>query len=240
MMQTFMQQFLFENRLFFRNKMNVFWNYIFPLFFLLLFGTLNFGGSIDYVLPGIIIMSMASSCLISTGISFVLMREKGYYRRMSAIPVSRFFLLGTQILQRYVVVLTQIIFLNLVALVVFSASLVYFSLNVWFLVSIGIFTFLTLGFLAANISPNVEAAEAFTMLPFFTLLFLGGAFWPLSIMPPFLQKFAFYLPTYYLINGVQSIVLTDASIFDLGKNILVLFIWGVVSLILAVKFFKWE
>ncbi|HDL18310.1 MAG TPA: ABC transporter permease [Bacteroidetes bacterium] len=239
-MHTLVQQYLFENRLFFRNKMNVFWNYIFPLFFLLLFGSLNFGGSIDYVLPGIIIMAIASSCLISTGISFVLMREKGYYRRMSIVPVSRFFLLGTQILQRYVVVLTQIVFLNLVALIVFSASPAYFGLDVWLLVSFGIFTFLALGFLAANISPNVEAAEAFTMLPFFTLLFLGGAFWPLSIMPEFLQKFAVFLPTPYLIGGIQSIVMIDASIFDLGKNILVLIAWGAVSLIMAVKFFRWE
>jgi len=190
-MRTFFQQFLFEHRMFYRDKVSVFWNFFFPLFFLLLFGALKFGGSIDFILPGIIVMALFSTCVITTAISFVLLREKGYYRRMEIVPINRFMLLCAQILQRYVVVIVQIVFLILVAFIVFSASLDYFQLEIVFLISCGIFTFLSLGFLVANLASNVETANVLAMLPFFIMLFLGGAFWPLTVMPHFLQVFAF-------------------------------------------------
>lgn len=239
-MNPFLRQFQFENRLFFRARVNVFWNFLIPLFFLLLFGSLNFGGSINYTLPGILVMALFSSCVISTGISYSLMREKGYYRRMKTVPVNRPLLLSAQILQRFFVVICQILFLIAISLGIFSASFAYLKPEIFLLVSVGIFTFLSFGFLLANVTRSVEMTQIVTLLAFFILLFLGGAFWPVSMMPGVFQAIAKFFPTPYLITGIQDVVMIDAGILDLGKIFLMLFIWGGVSLALAIKFFRWE
>jgi ABC-2 type transport system permease protein len=239
-MRSFYQQFLFEQRMFFRDKVNLFWNFMFPLIFLLLFGVLKFGGTIDHTLPGIIVMALFSSCVISSSIAFVLLREKGFYRRMGIVPIQKRILLSAQILQRYILVIIQTVFLIVVAFFVFSASLSYFKLEVFLLISFSIFTFLSMGFLIANFSHNVEVANILSMLPFFILLFLGGAFWPISIMPKFLQIFASFLPTTYLVSGMKDVVMIDTSLFELGKHLLVIFIWGLGCLLLTIKFFRWE
>ena len=239
-MHTFYQQFLFEHRLFFRNKVNLFWNFLFPLIFLLFFGMMRFGGSIDYTLPGIITMALFTSCVISSSIAFVLLRDQGYYRRINIVPLKKQTILGAQILQRYILVMIQMIFLVIVALIVFSASLDYFKFEIFILTSVAIFSFLSMGFLIASISKGVEVANILSMLFYFGLLFLGGAFWPLSVMPDFLQTFASFLPTTYFVSGVKDIVMIDMSIFDMGKHFLVIFVWGLVCLGLAIKFFRWE
>jgi len=213
---------------------------MFPLIFLLLFGMMNFGGSIDYTLPGIITMALFTSCVISTSIAFVLLRDKGYFRRMGVVPIKKRTILGAQIVQRYILVIIQIVFLVVVALFVFSASTDYFKLEIFILVSVSIFSFLSMGFLVVSLSNGVEVANIFAMLLYFILLFMGGAFWPLNIMPNFLQVFASFLPTTYFVSGIKDIVMIDLSIFNMGKHFLVIFLWGVGSLLLAIKFFRWE
>jgi ABC-2 type transport system permease protein len=239
-MRTFYQQYLFEHRLFFRNKVNLFWNFLFPLIFLLLFGTMKFGGSIDYTLPGIITMALFTSCVISSSIAFVLLRDQGFYRRVNIVPVKKITILGAQILQRYILVIIQMIFLVVVALIVFSASIDYFKFEIFILISAAIFSFLSMGFMIASFSKGVEVANIFSMLLYFGLLFLGGTFWPLSVMPDFLQTFASFLPTTYFVSGIKDIVMIDMSIFDMGKHFLVILVWGVICLGLAIKFFRWE
>lgn len=239
-MRTFYQQYLFEHRMFFRNKINLFWNFMFPLIFLLIFGMLNFSGSINYTLPGIITMALFSSCVISTSIAFVLLRDQGFYRRMSIVPIEKFTILGAQIIQRYLLVLVQTIFLVFVSLIVFSASTAYFKPEIFLLITVAIFSFLSMGFLVASLSSGVEVANILAMLPFFILLFLGGAFWPTNVMPKFLQAFASFLPTTYFVSGIKDIVMIDLSIFDMGKHFLVILVWGVICLVLAIKFFRWE
>jgi ABC-2 type transport system permease protein len=127
-----------------------------------------------------------------------------------------------------------------VALFVFSASTDYFKLEIFILVSVSIFSFLSMGFLVVSLSKGVEVANIFAMLLYFILLFMGGAFWPLNIMPNFLQVVASFLPTTYFVSGIKDIVMIDLSIFNMGKHFFVIFIWGVGSLMLAIKFFRWE
>lgn len=239
-MKTFYQQFLFEHRLFFRNKVNLFWNFMFPLMFLLIFGMLNFSGSIDYTLPGIITMALFSSCVISTSIAFVLLRESGFYRRMGVVPIKKQTILGAQIVQRYLLVLLQFVFLVLVSMGVFSASTAYFKPEIFLLITATIFSYLSIGFLVASLSNGVEVANILAMIPFFIMHFLGGAFWPLNVMPKIIQLFASFLPTTYFVSGIKDIVMIDRSILDLGKHFFVILIWGVGCLLLAIKFFRWE
>jgi ABC-2 type transport system permease protein len=159
---------------------------------------------------------------------------------MGIVPIQKRILLSAQIVQRYILVIVQTVFLIIVALIIFSASLSYFKLEIFFLISLSIFTFLSMGFLVANLSNSVEVANILSMLPFFILLFLGGAFWPVSIMPKFLQTFASFLPTFYLVSGIKDVVMIDTSLFELGKHFLVILIWGLGCLFFTIKFFRWE
>jgi len=73
-------------RLFLRRKDELFWTLAFPVLFILLFGRLRqfkWEGmsirSIDYLLPGIIVMGAMVTGIMRTATAFVQEREQGIY-----------------------------------------------------------------------------------------------------------------------------------------------------------------
>lgn len=244
-MNTFWQQTLAEVREFIRMKSTMFWTFMFPAFFILLFGFLNFGTSsnvryINYLLPAMIMMALITTCITSTVLGFVSDREKGYYRRLFATPLKKWVLLGSQIVCRFFIVLLQTIFLIVIAMLVFGATMPGKTILFWIVLFFGIVTFLCIGFLIASIVRKVETAMPVAMIVFFIMIFLGGAFWPINIMPSFLQKVSKLLPSTYLNDALFQSTVLNVNVSALGQHFLVLAIWGGVCITLAIILFKWE
>ena len=72
------------------------------------------------------------------------------------------------------------------------------------------------------------------------MMFLSGVFFPLSVMPDWVISFAKYLPLTFLADSLRSIALYGLSITDIIYEIIGLLVWLLISLILAIKTFKWE
>jgi ABC-2 type transport system permease protein len=105
-MNTLVGQIKLEFKLFLREKEALFWTLAFPVFMMVLFGLLwkdeTWDGipTIAYLLPGIIVMAVMTTCIVSTATGVVEEREKGIFRRLSLTPLKRQTLIGGQIVNK--------------------------------------------------------------------------------------------------------------------------------------------
>jgi len=70
-------------------------------------------------------------------------------------------------------------------------------------------------------------------------MFLSGTFFPVDTMPAYLQTLAHVLPLFYVIDGLNNVMLYGnytAALTDAG----VLVVLSLVVFGLAVRFFKWR
>ena len=102
-MNKLIRQTVMQTRLFLRRKDELFWTLAFPVLFILLFGAI-YGNSkwegmnirsIDYLLPGIIVMGAMVTGIMRTATGFVQEREQGVYRRLALTPLKRQTLIGS-------------------------------------------------------------------------------------------------------------------------------------------------
>lgn len=247
-MRGFKGQIVLEAKLFFRRKDELFWNLAFPLFLIVLYG-LIYGDmvwgdhgmrAIEYMLPGIIVMAVMVNGIMSSATGFVEERGKGIYRRLSLTPLKRQTIIGAQILHRYLVILAQTILLLIVGIFGFNIRIVGNYFYFWLVLTFGAICFLSIGFALASLIRSVRSATPVCMIVFFLLLFLGGIFFPTSIMPDFLVVFSKILPSTHLGDALRIIIIEGKGLGSIWVELLAMGGWIIASLIISTKFFRWE
>jgi ABC-2 type transport system permease protein len=110
----------------------------------------------------------------------------------------------------------------------------------WLIVTLGAICFLSIGFFLASFIKNARSATPVCMIVFFILLFLGGIFFPATIIPDFLELITKVLPSTHLNNALRMVAIEGLGISSIWKELLAIGGWIVAALMLSIKFFKWE
>jgi ABC-2 type transport system permease protein len=75
------------------------------------------------------------------------------------------------------------------------------------------------------------------------MLFLGGIFFPLDIMPgipDFLVVISKAFPSTHLNDALRLVIIEGARLGTVWLELLIVGAWFVVSLVVSIKFFRWE
>ncbi len=195
---------------------------------------------VDFIVPGILAMTLMTSGLLGLSLSFVQYREKGILRRVkvSPLPLSRF--LGSEIASALIMSLVQAALLLLVGWAVFRVRIHGNWFFIVFVVILGSAAFLALGFLVASVAKTLKTAEMASNAIAFPMMFLSGVFFPLSIMPPFLAVIARCLPLYYLGDALRKVMVQGKGPGDIWLDTIILAGMGLACFAAAVKLFRWE
>ena len=100
--------------------------------------------------------------------------------------------------------------------------------------------FLGLGFSVSGISTTVDAVPAIANLIVFPMFFLGGVFFSISNMPPWLQSVAQYLPLTYFSSTLRDVMTKGATIVDVKGDILGMLAWAIILVALATITFSFQ
>jgi ABC-2 type transport system permease protein len=247
-MDTLIRQTVIETRLFFRRKDELFWTLAFPILFMVLFG-LIYGNTqwngmdmraVDFLLPGIIVMGTMVTGIMRTSSGFVAEREKGIYRRLALTPLKRETLLGSQYLQHYLVILMQTVLLIAVGVAAFHIKITGNPCLSWLVLSVGAVCFMSIGFALTGLIRSVRSATPINQMTYFILMFLGGIFFPNSMLPKFLGNVASILPSTQMTDALRLTLYQNAGFGDIWLHLLVIMGWIAVCLIISLKFFRWE
>jgi ABC-2 type transport system permease protein len=125
-----------------------------------------------------------------------------------------------------------------VGIFVYGANVTLSPWLIPFLV-LGPMLFAALGMLVGTVTKNPETAGVIGNIVTFPMMFLAGTFFPISIMPTYLQTFAHVLPLFYIIEGLNN-VMVYGNITGALIDIAVVLVITAVIFALAVKLFKWR
>jgi ABC-2 type transport system permease protein len=93
--------------------------------------------------------------------------------------------------------------------------------------------------LVGTISKNTETASVIGNVITFPMMFLSGTFFPITLMPTYLQYLAHVLPLYYIIDGLNGVMIYN-NYAQATIDLVVVAIITIVAFVAAAKLFKWR
>ncbi len=193
---------------------------------------------VDFLIPGLIGFSILVSPMFSlVNISSEYKKTK-LFKQLSLTPLTKMEWLASKVL--FYIVLTTVSFLLMVTVgvLLFDAHV---TLTVWLIpfLLLGPTLFASLGMLVGTVTKNPETAGVIGNIVTFPMMFLAGTFFPISIMPHYLQSIAHVLPLYYIVEGLNN-VMVYANYTGAVIDLVVVGVITVVIFAAAVKLFKWR
>jgi ABC-2 type transport system permease protein len=70
------------------------------------------------------------------------------------------------------------------------------------------------------------------------MMFLSGIFFPIKMMPGFMQTISSFLPLTYASDAMRKVMVLGAHLTQITPDLLILIVFGAVMLAIAVPLFK--
>ena len=195
---------------------------------------------IDFLMPGLIAMSIMQMGLFSVAFTFVQLKNRGILRRLLATPVHPGSFLFGQVATRLSVSILQTLVLIAIGVFVFDVKIQGNMASILLLALIGGGVFVSLGFAVSGWAKNEEVAAPIANIIALPMMFLSGVFFPREAMPEVLVKITDFLPLTYLIDALRNVAIDGEALWSQGWSLLGLAVWLIITFLVAVKLFKWE
>jgi ABC-2 type transport system permease protein len=198
------------------------------------------GRYIDFLVPGLLGMSLMGGGLWGVGFVIVDMRIRKVLKRFLATPMRKSdFLLGI-LLSRLLFMVPEIFVLLLFAWLAFGVVIQGSLLVLVILILLGALTFAGIGLLVASRAKTLEAVSGLMNLVMLPMWVLSGIFFSSERFPEAMQPFIQALPLTPLNDALRAVILEGASLPQLWPQTAILGSWAVGSFVLALRWFRWN
>jgi ABC-2 type transport system permease protein len=192
----------------------------------------------EFIAPGIIAMIVMTAVLTGLAASISREREVGTLDGILISPINRLSIILGKAMSQAIRGLIQGAIVLLLAFIFFGVTIQGNILLIILLLLLGIFSFVGLGILVSAIAAEQETATQLLFMFQFPMLFLSGVFFPILLMPSFMQKIAHVIPLTYAITALRKVMVLGAGISAVKSEILILAIFGIVTIAISVPVFK--
>lgn len=192
----------------------------------------------NFLAPGLMIMIVMMT--VMTGIPEAISKEKemGTFDGMLSAPISQISVIIGKTAALCTRGFVQCVIILAMAMLLFGVTIQGNLLLAFFMLLLGIFSFIGLGILAISMSGDQASGTMIVNLLMFPMIFLGGIFYPLQQMPWFMQDISKFIPLTYAADAMRKIILLNAGIGDVLFQMLILVAFGVVTMAIAVPLFR--
>jgi len=243
MTKVFLAQAEINLKLTYRDRTVIFFNYMFPLIFFFIFAQMfhaEQGGAIVQVLTMVLSIGILGIGFFGAGIRAVQDREANILRRFKVAPISAAPMLVASLLTGVLNFLPSAVLMILLSHFIYGMEFPERWISLLLFIALGVLAFRGLGLMIASVVNSAQESQIVIQILYFPMLFLSGLTIPLSLFPNWLQLVAQFIPSTYLVNGMQAIVGKDETLAQntLGSGALIL--TTVLTTFLGVKLFRWE
>jgi ABC-type multidrug transport system permease subunit len=198
------------------------------------------GRYIDFLVPGLLGMSLMGGGLWGVGFVTVDLRVRKLLKRFLATPMKRTdFLLGIMI-SRMIFMVPEVLALLVFARYAFGVVNHGSTVAVTFLIVLGAVMFSGIGLLAASRAKTIEAVSGIMNLVMVPMWIFSGIFFSSERFPDAVQPLIKILPLTPLISTLRSVMLEGTSLTALMLPITIMTVWATVSFALALRLFRWR
>jgi len=223
-----------------RNRVALFFSYVFPLIFFGIAATGGGGGNGVQVLNIVLGLGVLGAGLFGVGMRAVQDREQNILRRFKVAPIGPGEIIVSGMVTALALQLPNIVFMVALAHRFLGAPWPTQPVSLLIFVSLGLLAFASLGGIIAALVNSMQEGMLLTQLFYFPLLFLGGITFPITGFPGWLQTVAQFIPSTYFSSGLQPILRGTETLFDNSASVGALALTAAVGTLLAIKLFRWE
>lgn len=195
---------------------------------------------IDFLLPGILAMSIMQGGVFGVAFSFVILKKRGILRRLLATPMPTSDFISAQVLSRLLILMLQVLIMVGAGVLLFKLHFIGNLFNMLVVGVLGGTIFLAIGFALSGISKSEDQVAPLANIITLPMMMLSGVFFSRSNLPGFAHVITDFFPLTYLADALRAIAIEGATLFDLKTQLLGLGTWAVITLFIAVKAFRWE
>jgi ABC-2 type transport system permease protein len=195
---------------------------------------------IDFVVPGMLGMTIMGGGIWGLGFSIVDQRRRNLLKRLVATPMSR-----AQYLASYVI--SRLVLLTVEAAVLLGASALLFGVpmrgsfvSVSSIIVLSALAFGGIGLLIASRSKTIEGVSGLMNLSMLPMWVLSGVFFSSENFPRVVQPFIKALPLTATNDALRATLLRGASLPSLAPQLAILAVWMIVGFGVALKIFRWR
>jgi len=194
---------------------------------------------IDFLIPGLLGMNLMNSGMWGIGFALVEMRQRKLLKRFVATPMRRSDFLLALTSSRLVLMVIEVGLLLGFGLLVFHMPVRGSIVSVILLGTIGAVAFGGVGLLTASRAQKIESVSGLINLVMMPMWIFSGVFFSYEHFPAIAQPFIKALPLTALNDALRATILEGASLASQSARLLVLALWGGISFILALRWFRW-
>ena len=227
-------------RLHFRNRMALFYGYLFPLIFLVAFWVLYRHESVPLLrhMGELLTVSVLGGACFGLPTTLVGERERGVWRRYRLSPLPLWAVLAAVVVARGVLLVSAgALQWGVAMLVGMTAPEHPWAVVVAF--AAVCFAFIGLGLLIAQLANNVPAVQALGQCIFLPMLIIGGVAVKLASLPEWAQHVSAFFPGRYAVEAIQGAV-TGEGFAEIGFPLLALLGMDTAGGLAAAGLFRWD
>ncbi len=242
-MKTYIALLKTEIRLAFRQKIVIFFNYLMPLIFFFVFSQVNHaeqGGAITKVVTLVCVIGILGNGLFGGGMRAVQEREANILRRYKVTPISPLPLLVASTITGLVVYMPYVILMLTLAHFQYGMPVPPNMVTVLVFVMLGVVAIRSIGLIIASVVNSMQESGILVQVVYMTMLFLSGTTFPTVMFPSWLQTATQFIPSTWLVTGLQGIFMRQESLATNWQAVGALILTTIVGLTLCVKLFRWE
>lgn len=189
-------------------------------------------------LVGFVILFLMITLTIVTG-KILEARKIGVWYRLLSTPSSRWNIMGGYMLSFFMIGWLQVAILMVASHFIFGT--VWGNLLAQFcLVSALLLCAIGLGLMAAGFVKTAEQQMLLGIIIISPTCMLGGVYWPIELVPDFMQKIALFVPQYWAMEGFKTVMSHGGTLFDVLGSVGILLGFAAIFMAVGVSRVRYE
>jgi ABC-2 type transport system permease protein len=226
-----------------KDRMAAIWMIILPIALTLIAGLVfgAFGGAdaAAQIVPGYAVMFAMFSVLSAAG-GILDEKERGTFKRLLIAPIPQWSLLGGKLLAQFLVGVSQILLMLVFGVLVFGMNLGNSPLGLLLITLSTCWATTSLGILLVGVIRSRKQIHPITTLVILGSSAIGGSWFPLFMMPKWLQQVARITLVAWAMEGYNRLMILGGVLADVWLDVGVLFLYGAICFAVGLKLFQFK
>jgi ABC-type multidrug transport system permease subunit len=194
---------------------------------------------IDFLIPGLLGMNLMNSGMWGIGFALVDMRQRKLLKRFVGTPMRRGDFLLALASSRLILMIIEVGLLLLFGVLFFHMRVLGSIASISLIASIGSLTFGGVGLLTASRAQKIESVSGLINLVMMPMWIFSGVFFSYERFPAIIHPLIEALPLTALNDALRASILEGTPLLHQWPRLLVMVLWGGISFVLALKWFRW-
>ena len=194
---------------------------------------------IDFLIPGLLGMNLMNSGMWGIGFALVDMRQRKLLKRFVGTPMRRGDFLLALASSRLILMIIEVGLLLAFGVLFFHMRVMGSIAGIALIAGIGSLTFGGVGLLTASRAQKIESVSGLINLVMMPMWIFSGVFFSYERFPAIIHPLIKALPLTALNDALRASILEGTPILHQWPRLLVMIVWGGISFVLALKWFRW-